>query len=259
MSKPFKPRRGKRTTAIAKNVVLQKGEIFFEVPSTGAGTGEGKLFMGDGTTTYENLPSFLDNSGKVDKVSNPTTGALTALDASGNITDTGIKFDVTSPTTGQSLIYDATNGTWVNGENFPEPIEITYEAFLLLPEAQKESGNYLVTGWPGVNMTEDMAALRRDVNALSANKADKVSSATAGDLAGLDSNGNLTDSGVKSANLVTADSTTHVLSGALIANATETANLGVKQVRNIYCGTTDLTPGVSILPAGDIYIYYEET
>ena len=39
MSKPFKPRRGKRTTAIAKNVVLQKGEIFFEVPSTGAGTG----------------------------------------------------------------------------------------------------------------------------------------------------------------------------------------------------------------------------
>ena len=43
----------------------------------------------------------------------------------------------------------------------------------------------------------------------------------------------------------------------MLANATSVANLADKQVRNIYAGTTDLTPGVDALPSGDIYIVYE--
>lgn len=47
------------------------------------------------------------------------------------------------------------------------------------------------------------------------------------------------------------------LGGAVVANATAAANLGTKQVRNIYAGTDALTDGSSALPTGDIYIQYE--
>jgi len=47
------------------------------------------------------------------------------------------------------------------------------------------------------------------------------------------------------------------LAGSTVANASAVANLGTKQVRNIYAGTGDLVAGSSSLPAGDIYIVYE--
>ena len=56
----FKPRRGKRSTAISKDIVLDQGEVFFEVPNSGVGTGKGKIVMGDGLNTYEDLPYFID-------------------------------------------------------------------------------------------------------------------------------------------------------------------------------------------------------
>ena len=49
----FRPRRGRRSTAISKGIVLKRGEVFFEVPDTGVGTGAGKIVMGDGTSAYE--------------------------------------------------------------------------------------------------------------------------------------------------------------------------------------------------------------
>ena len=61
--KVFKPRRGKRSTAISKSIVLQDGEIFFEVPSEGVGKGKGKIIMGDGIRSYEDLPVFLASYG----------------------------------------------------------------------------------------------------------------------------------------------------------------------------------------------------
>lgn len=229
MSKFLRPRRGKRTTAINKNIVLKEGEIFFEIPNTGSGTGEGKIYMGDGTTSYENLPAYIDLSKKAN-----------------------------------------------------QPITITYDQYLAMPEQERDAGDWIIPDYPGVegagtlsgledvalnSPTNGQALMYDNTNHVWINgtipspdgKADKVSGATAGDLATLDGNGNLTDSSIKSSNVVTADSTTHVLSGTLIANATATADLTTKQVRNIYCGTTDLTPGVSVLPAGDIYIYYEQT
>lgn len=57
----------------------------------------------------------------------------------------------------------------------------------------------------------------------------------------------------QSANTIT-DGT---LAGAVVANAAAVANIGAKQVRNIYGGTAELTDGVSALPTGDIYVQYE--
>ena len=39
---------------------LARGEIFFEVPDTGAGTGKGKIKMGDGIHDYSDLPYFIE-------------------------------------------------------------------------------------------------------------------------------------------------------------------------------------------------------
>ena len=52
----LRPRRGMRASAINNNVVLQEGEIFFETPDSGVGTGSGKIKMGDGVTEYGELP-----------------------------------------------------------------------------------------------------------------------------------------------------------------------------------------------------------
>ena len=58
MASYLRPRRGKKSTATAQEVILKKGEIFFEVPETGVGTGIGKIKMGNGTSTYSQLPYF---------------------------------------------------------------------------------------------------------------------------------------------------------------------------------------------------------
>ena len=60
MASYLRPRRGKKATAISQNIILKKGEVFFEVPDGGVGTGAGKIKMGDGTTAYGNLPYFYE-------------------------------------------------------------------------------------------------------------------------------------------------------------------------------------------------------
>lgn len=55
-----------------------------------------------------------------------------------------------------------------------------------------------------VSDTTGAAKMASDISSLSSSKADKVSSATAGNFAGLDANGNLTDSGKKAADFATA-------------------------------------------------------
>lgn len=48
------------------------------------------------------------------------------------------------------------------------------------------------------------------------------------------------------------------MEGALVADEVATADLLTAQVRNIYAGTVDLEAGISALPAGAIYLVYEE-
>ena len=72
MSSYLRPRRGKKSTAIAQltsSNPLKRGEIFFEVPDDGVGTGAGKIKMGDGVTAYADLPYFSEGgSGDVGTV-----------------------------------------------------------------------------------------------------------------------------------------------------------------------------------------------
>ena len=49
MASYLRPRRGKEATAKSQNIVLKRGEIFFETPAGGVGTGIGRL---DGRWIY---------------------------------------------------------------------------------------------------------------------------------------------------------------------------------------------------------------
>ena len=63
MASYLRPRRGKKATATSQltaSAPLKRGEIFFEGPDTGVGTGTGKIKMGDGTTAYASLPYFME-------------------------------------------------------------------------------------------------------------------------------------------------------------------------------------------------------
>lgn len=51
--------------------------------------------------------------------------------------------------------------------------------------------------------------------------------------------------------------TAGTFAGKVVANANAVGTLGDKQVRNIYAGTSDMTPGTTALPTGDIYVMYE--
>lgn len=86
-------------------------------------------------------------------------------------------------------------------------------------------------------------------------KADKVQEATDGNFAGLDSAGNLTDSGKAPSDFAQVNG--FVFKTKILANANSVQTLSDKQVRNIYAGTEDLTAGSSALATGDIYIVYE--
>ena len=64
----LKPRRGKKATAINQGIILKRGEIFFEVPDTGVGTGRGRIKIGDGSTSYGDLPYFINPEDLIEDV-----------------------------------------------------------------------------------------------------------------------------------------------------------------------------------------------
>ena len=80
MASHLRPFRGKKATAESENIILRRGEIFFEVPTDGAGMGIGKIKMGDGKTTYSDLPYF----SSVDDTIIPWTDTTDTIDSSKN-------------------------------------------------------------------------------------------------------------------------------------------------------------------------------
>lgn len=59
LCKTFMPHRGRKSTMLSdakKDLILADGELFIEYPDTGIGTGRCNLKIGDGITSYENLP-----------------------------------------------------------------------------------------------------------------------------------------------------------------------------------------------------------
>ena len=69
MASYLRPRRGKKTTAESQNIVLKRGEVFFESPPGGVGTGTGRIKVGDGTTAYTSLPYFLNPDNFISNIS----------------------------------------------------------------------------------------------------------------------------------------------------------------------------------------------
>lgn len=75
-----------------------------------------------------------------------------------------------------------------------------------------------------VSDTTGAAKMASDISALSSSKADKVASATSGNFAGLDANGNLTDSGSKASDFATAAQGAKADSAVQDANYVHTDN-----------------------------------
>ena len=59
MASKLKPKRGSKARAEELNILLDAGEVFFEKPEDGLGTGPGNIKVGDGVTRYVDLPYFI--------------------------------------------------------------------------------------------------------------------------------------------------------------------------------------------------------
>ena len=161
------------------------------------------------------LTSHQDITGKTDKVANATNGNFAALDANGNLTDSGSKAS-DFLTTHQDISGKAdkvTNGT--NGN------------FIALDS----NGNLADSG----HKHSDYLTSHQDISG----KTDKVTSATNGNFAALDANGNLTDSGSKASDFLTSHQTIPVTD--VQVNGTSVLNNGVANVP--FC-TGSNSPGV---------------
>jgi len=98
ISKQFLPRRGKKTTmATTKaDLVLAAGELFVEYPDTGVGTGAHRIKIGDGVTTYANLPYALGGSASETTVAFTESTAASATDALALVTSGANLADITA-------------------------------------------------------------------------------------------------------------------------------------------------------------------
>jgi len=96
MASYLRPRRGRRGPAEDQNFVLKRGEVFFEAPDSGVGTGTGRIKIGDGTTHYKTLPYFFDHDEFITVV---------------GLSDTEISFTETSITDNTTLLSTIISGT----------------------------------------------------------------------------------------------------------------------------------------------------
>ena len=152
------------------------------------------------------LSEFLDSidySGKADKVSGATSGNFAGLDSNGNLTDSGSKASDFQPAgdykTQQSAVADPTASG--NSYSFIDSISQDTNGVITptkktIPDAAASTSG--VGGTKGLMSAADKETIDNLGTTLNG-KADKVASATNGNFAGLDANGNLTDSGSKAA------------------------------------------------------------
>lgn len=171
---------------------------------------------GDATKKNIQLKSGLDQdvvvahqdiTGKADKVSGATSGNFAALGANGNLVDSNYKpgdfktkqTAVVDPTaSGTSLDFIATASQDANGE-------MTIEKKTVQDGTTSQKGVVqLEDSYSSTSTTKAATpnSVKGAYDALDTAKADKVTSATDGDLAGLDANGNLIDAGVKPSDFI---------------------------------------------------------
>ena len=165
----------------------------------------------------------VDISDKADKVTSATNGDLASLNASGNLVDSGIaSTDVVIKSATEGLIKnDGTidTNTYLTEDDITDKADkvtsatngdlagldgngnLTDSGILATNVIQKSATSGLVKNDGTIDESDYLTA--SDVT----DKADKVDNATNGDLAGLDANGNLTDSGVLASNVLVKSNT----------------------------------------------------
>ena len=170
-----------------------------------------------------------DISSKADKVSGAVNGDLAALDSNGNLVDSGVKPSDFASSAQGSVADTAIQGLKVNGSTVAPDSDRVVS--ITVPPAVTVDPDYSASSHnaqAGTAVAQAIDLVRQVPVASSADngkvlsvidsngtvgwaseqdmsgKADKVSGATNGDLAGLDSNGNLVDSGVKPSDFATA-------------------------------------------------------
>lgn len=73
------PHRGTKTTMDSSNIILKSGELFYEYPDSGVGTGPCRVKMGDGKSTYKNLP-YADSKLSITQTGNKLIFSYTGED-----------------------------------------------------------------------------------------------------------------------------------------------------------------------------------
>ena len=171
----------------------------------------------DGTTidSFSDVETALDN--KADKVTSATSGNLAGLDANGNLTDSGKKpSDILKLGTSSSTAYrgDRGNTAYSHASDSSKLTTATATGLYKVGSTAQghiagltaiEKADITGLGIPAQDTTYESktaASGGTDVSLVTTgekytwnNKADKVASATNGDVATLDANGNLVDSG----------------------------------------------------------------
>lgn len=159
--------------------------------------------------TQKKLSEILDEidySGKADKVSGATNGNFAGLDSNGNLTDSGSKAADFQPAgnykTTQTAVVDPTASG--NATSFIDSISQNANGEISATKKTIPAAAASVSGVGGTNGLMSAQDKEKLDGIDYSGKADKVASATSGNFAGLDGNGNLTDSGSKAADFATA-------------------------------------------------------
>ena len=179
-------------------------------------------------STQQKINNSVDISGKADKVTNATENDFAGLDANGNLKDSGKKASDFA-TAAQGALADTAYQLPSGGIPSTDLASAVQTDLGKAATAyQKPSG-----GIPDTDLSSAVqTSLGKADTAIQdvSGKADKVSGATSGDFAGLDANGNLTDTGKKASDFATS------AQGALADTAYQLPSGGIP--------STDLASGV---------------
>lgn len=158
----------------------------------------------------------IDMPDKADKVPSATSGNFAGLDASGNLTDSGSKAaDFATAEQGEKAdtAYQKPDGG-IPKADLDQSVQDSLDKADTALQAEdiegKEDKSNKVAAWSGTPDDDHYPTEKLVKDALDqidtdlSVKADKVSGATNGNFAGLDANGNLTDSGSKASDFATA-------------------------------------------------------
>lgn len=153
--------------------------------------------------------------------------------------------DISNPSNGQVLTYNSTTQKWENGQSGGTDLNDLNDVTVSSP-ANNQALVYDSTAQVWKNKSLGTASSKNVPSSGDASSSEVV----------LGNDTRLTDARTPTNH--TADKITGgTFAGQVNANATAGANLGTAQVRDIYAGTEDMTPGTTNLATGTLYIVYE--